>query len=35
VNLEVDRVRGDVRAEPLRHPLEPDAHREPQYTPAI
>jgi hypothetical protein len=24
-----------VRAEPLRHPLEPDAHREPQYTPAI
>ena len=34
VDVEVDGVCGDVRAESLRHALEPDAHRQPQYTPA-
>jgi len=35
IDLEIDRIRSDVRAEALRDPLEPDPHREPQYTPAI
>jgi len=34
VDVEIDRVGGDVRPESLRHALEPDAHRQPQYTPA-